>query len=482
VILGVGGRTDADPSALMELVAKTLADHGRSLADITEVTTIDRRAESEGVRRLVAATSARLHAWPAEQLATQPVTVTSDTVAHHVGTPSVAEAAVRAAGATPIGHAHKANGWVVVLGEHGPTSQPDLLHHGDTEVEPGMLDFAVNVHDTRPPEFLRDALTRAIDDLARYPDVQKATHAVAAAHGVPDECVLLTSGAAEAFTLVAQQPWGTPVVVHPQFTEPEAALLAAGHRVSRMLLKESDTFRLTGMPEPEADLVIVGNPTNPTSRLHRPEEIGALLTEAGTTDNGRAGRLVVVDEAFMDSVEDVGDPTSISDGSAKEPTYSLATAAANDQHLLVIRSLTKTYSIAGLRVGYLIGHPDILAQLSSRRPPWPVSSLAAAAAIACVSDEGRAYAARVRTALPERLTHLGEGLRSSGFVVPPGPRGPFLLARHPQAAEIRNRLRTQGIAVRRGDTFPGLGSEWLRFAAREQRVADVLLAALADIA
>ena len=463
MILGVGGRTDADPTALMELVAKALADHGRSPADITEVTTIDRRAESEGVRRLVAATGARLHAWPAEQLASQPVTAASDTVAHHVGTPSVAEAAVRVTGATPIGHAHKANGWVVVLGEHGPTAMlPDLLHHGDTEVEPGMLDFAVNVHDTRPPEFLRDALTRAIDDLARYPDVRKATHALAAAHGVPDECVLLTSGAAEAFTLIAQQPWHTPVVVHPQFTEPESALLAAGHRVSRMLLEESDDFRLAGMPEPEADLVIVGNPTNPTSRLHRPEEIEALAADS---------RRVVVDEAFMDAVEAVGDPT-----------YSLATEAANDQRLLVIRSLTKTYSIAGLRIGYLIGHPDALARLSSRRPPWPVSSLAAAAAIACVSDEGRAYAARVRTAFPERLTHLGEGLRSSGFVVPPEPRGPFLLARHPQAAEIRNRLRAQGIAVRRGDTFPGLGSEWLRFAAREQRATDLLLAALADLA
>jgi histidinol-phosphate aminotransferase len=463
VILGVGGRTGADPTTLMELVAKALADHGRSLADITEVSTIDRRVDSEGVRRLVEATGALLRAWPAAQLAGQPVTATSVTVAQHVGTPSVAEAAVRAVGATPIGHAHKANGWVVVLGEHGPTAQPpDLLHHGDTEVEPGMLDFAVNVHDTRPPEFLRDALTRAIDDLARYPDAQPATHAVAVAHGVPDDCVLLTSGAAEAFTLVARQSWHTPVVVHPQFTEPEAALLAAGHRVSRVLLEESDAFRLSAMPEPDADLVIVGNPTNPTSRLHHPEEIEALATDS---------RLVVVDEAFMDSVEDVG-----------KATYSLATAAANDQRLLVIRSLTKTYSIAGLRVGYLIGHPDVLAQLSSRRPPWPVSSLALAAAIACMSDEGRAYAARVRTALPERLTHLGEGLRSSGFVVPPGPRGPFLLARHPQAAEIRNRLRTQGIAVRRGDTFPGLGSEWLRFAAREQPANDVLLAALANIA
>jgi histidinol-phosphate aminotransferase len=178
---------------------------------------------------------------------------------------------------------------------------------------------------------------------------------------------------------------------------------------------------------------------------------------------------VLVDEAFMDTVEDIG-----------TPEHSLAREAANAQHLLVIRSLTKTYSVAGLRVGYVIGHPDLLAQLTSRRPPWPVSSLAAAAAIACVSAEGRAYAARVRATQSGRLTHLADGLRRSGFVVPPGPRGPFLIARHPHAAEIRNRLRTQGIAVRRGDTFPGLGSEWLRFAARDERATDLLLAALRD--
>ena len=470
VVVGVGGRTAAEPTALLELVAKALADHGRTLVDIAEVSTIDRRATSEGVRLLGETARAQLRAWPADVLARQPVETCSDTVAHHVGTPSVAEAAVRAAGATPLGVAHKADGWVVVVGARLPGSMPDLLHHGDTEVEPGMLDFAVNVHDSKPPDFLRAALTAALDDLARYPDTRAATHAVAAAHGVPTECVLLTSGAAEAFTLVAQQPWKSPVVVHPQFTEPEAALLAAGHRVGRLLLEESDHFRLTKKPPQDADLVVIGNPTNPTSRLHRPEEIEALSADS---------RLVVVDEAFMDTVEDLAaNPSATSDGSAKGPTCSLIREAANHQHLLVIRSLTKTYSIAGLRVGYVIGHPDLLAQLASRRPPWPVSSLAAAAAIACVSTEGRAYAARVRAAQSGRLTHLAEGLRRAGFVVPPGPRGPFLIARHPDAAGIRNSLRAQGIAVRRGDTFPGLGSEWLRFAARDEQATDVLLEAL----
>ena len=458
VVVGVGGRAAAEPTALLELVAKALADHGRTLVDITEVSTIDRRAGSEGVRLLGETTRAQLRAWPPDVLARQPVETSSDTVAHHVGTPSVAEAAVLAAGATPLGVAHRADGWVVVVGVRSGEPIPDLLHHGDTEVEPGMLDFAVNVHDSRPPDFLRKALTVAMEDLARYPDTRAATHAVAAAHGVPAECVLLTSGAAEAFTLVAQQPWQAPVVVHPQFTEPEAALLAAGHRVGRLLLTEAEDFRLTRSAPQDADLVVVGNPTNPTSRLHCVDELTVLVSE---------NRLVLVDEAFMDTVEDVG-----------TQEHSLAREAAHDPRLLVIRSLTKTYSIAGLRVGYVIGHPDRLTQLTSRRPPWPVSTLAAAAAIACVSEEGRAYAARVRAAQSGRLSPLADGLRRSGFVVPPEPRGPFLIGRHPDAAGIRNRLRTQRIAVRRGDTFPGLGSEWLRFAARDERATDVLLKAL----
>ncbi|OEV21637.1 aminotransferase, partial [Streptomyces nanshensis] len=80
---------------------------------------------------------------------------------------------------------------------------------------------------------------------------------------LPAERVLLTAGAAEAFVLLARAlPARRPVVVHPQFTEPEAALRDAGHRVERVLLRPEDGFRLTAGAVPEAaDLVVVGNPT-----------------------------------------------------------------------------------------------------------------------------------------------------------------------------------------------------------------------------
>ncbi|CCA54780.1 L-threonine 3-O-phosphate decarboxylase [Streptomyces venezuelae ATCC 10712] len=89
-------------------------------------------------------------------------------------------------------------------------------------------------------------------------------------------------------------PVRRPVVVHPQFTEPEAALRDAGHEVGRVLLREEDGFRLDPASVPQdADLVVIGNPTNPTSVLHPAATIAALA---------RPGRTLVVDEAFMDAV------------------------------------------------------------------------------------------------------------------------------------------------------------------------------------
>lgn len=481
IVLGVGGRPGAEPDDLLALAAKALAETGHELADIATVATIDKRRDHPGILGIVEAADCRLTTYAAVTLAGQDVDHPSDTVAGHVGTPSVAEAAVRASGGTPVSNPVAtlvADGWVVCVGElrHVCSSLtccaprtsrhargPDLLHHGDVEATPGMLDFAVNVHAQEPPPFLASALRDAVADLGRYPEPTAATAAVARAHGVPPDAVLLTHGAAEAFSLVAQQPWQHPVVVHPQFTEPEAALRAHGHAVDRLLLRPDTGFRLGGArPPSDADLIVIGNPTNPTSRLHDPDEIEAL----GTDNPGRQ-RLLVVDEAFMDVVEDV-----------TEPRHSLAQRAAASPHLAVIRSLTKTYSLAGLRVGYVIAHPDVITRLATRRNPWPVSSLAAVAAIACLSAEGREYAAQVRADLPARLTHLATGLRAHGFSTVDAPRAPYLLARHPDAARIRSDLRNQQIAVRRADTFPGLDDTWLRFAARGRHPTDVLINAL----
>ncbi|HET7399637.1 MAG TPA: Rv2231c family pyridoxal phosphate-dependent protein CobC [Intrasporangium sp.] len=336
----------------------------------------------------------------------------------------------------------------------------DLLHHGDDEAAEGLLDFAVNVSSHRPPAWLADRLRAAVDGLGRYPDPRPARRALAALHGIPEDCVLVVAGAAEAFTLVAGLPWRRPVVVHPQFTEPDAALRAHGHDVEWALLDPADGFSMHGKPavDPLADLVVVGNPTNPTSRVHAAPDLLRLCAP---------GRLLLVDEAFLDAVEP-----------PERPVSSLVPRAARADGVAVVRSLTKTFAIPGLRVGYVVGRPDVLRALRRRQPRWAVGSLACAAAVACAGEDGQRHAADHRRALPARLDALSGGLTRAGLHVVREPRAPFVLARHPQGHVVRERLRDKGIAVRRGDTFPGLGPQWLRFAARGPGDLDRLLAGL----
>ena len=160
----------------------------------------------------------------------------------------------------------------------------DLRHHGDAEVRDDgarLTDLAVNVRANTPPAWLRERIAESLTGLAAYPDGRDARAAVAARHGLPAERVLLTAGAAEAFVLLARAlDVRRPLVVHPQFTEPEAALRDAGHTVERLLLSQEDGFRLdpAAVPE-EADLVVIGNPTNPTSVLHPADTIARLARE-----------------------------------------------------------------------------------------------------------------------------------------------------------------------------------------------------------
>lgn len=338
---------------------------------------------------------------------------------------------------------------------------PDLRHHGDAEVRgqaSALVDLAVNVRANTPPKWLRERIAASLDTLAAYPDGTAARAAVAERHGLPPERVLLTAGAAEAFVLIARAlPGHRPVVVHPQFTEPESALRDAGRQVERVLLRPADGFRLRPGDVPDgADLVVIGNPTNPTSVLHPAEALARLA---------RPGRTLIVDEAFMDAVPGEGE--------------SLA-SRTDVPGLVVLRSLTKTWGLAGLRIGYVLADPDTIGALERAQPLWPVSSPALAAAEACSTAKARAEAAHAAHRIAADRAHLVARLAGCAgpLRVCQPAAGPFVLVHLPGADRVRERLRALGFAVRRGDTFPGLGRDWLRLAVRDRATTDRFVTAL----
>jgi histidinol-phosphate/aromatic aminotransferase/cobyric acid decarboxylase-like protein len=339
-------------------------------------------------------------------------------------------------------------------------SDVDLRHHGDRDLSPGLVDLAVNVRLTSPPRWLADLVAGTISGLGAYPDATDATRAIAERHGVPQEAVLPTSGGAEAFTLLARAHPGTrPLVVHPQFTEPEAALLAAGHRPIRHLLTPSDGFVLDpNEVDDRADLVIVGNPTNPTGVLHQAAQIDRLR---------RPGRVLVVDEAFMDAVPG--------------ETESLITGELGG--ILVLRSLTKTWGLAGLRAGYVVGDPALVARLRAVQTPWSVSTPALAAMVGCMSPRAVDEAAAAALEIAANRAALLDLLRESSFRVVGRSCAPFVLADTSAlgARSIRPALADRGFAVRRCETFPGLGPTWIRLAVRSPEISARLVTAILDL-
>jgi len=326
-----------------------------------------------------------------------------------------------------------------------------LRHHGDAELAPGLVDFAVNVYDGPRPDWLDDSLRAALADLDRYPSATEAERALARRHGRDPGEVLATAGAAEAFTLIARlRRWRNPVVVHPQFTEPDVALLEAGHRPHHVVLDGDFTLDPDRVPE-DADLVVLGNPTNPTGVLHPAATIRRLL---------RPGRLVVVDEAFVDFV----------------PAERQSLADQRVPGVVVVRSLTKLWSIPGVRAGHLLSDPATVAELRAKQTPWSVSTLAAAAMVACSSEEARAEQDRRAALTTTHRRVLTDGLAELGIETVAG-ESPYVLAR--LGPGTRDRLLAAGLVVRRADTFPGLDESWARIAVRSPDVTRKLLSQLA---
>ena len=327
-----------------------------------------------------------------------------------------------------------------------------LRHHGDAETREGLLDFAVNVYDGDLPPWLEGALRESLAAAAAYPDAEPARAAIAQRHGRNLEEVLPTAGAAEAFTLIARlRQWLRPVVVHPQFTEPHAALEQAGHAVTTVLCRPEHGFALDPDAIPDdADLVLVGNPTNPTGVLHPAEVLRRLR---------RRGRLVVVDEAFIDAVPG--------------ETGSLARERLRD--LLVIRSLTKHWSIPGIRAGYVVGDAAQVRQLAALQTPWSVSAPAIAAMIACTARTATPEAHQRSATLARWRAVLEDGLRRRGIDHVPSA-APYVLARLGEGAHAA--LRERGVVVRRADTFPGLDSTWVRIAVRPPALTGQLFTAI----
>lgn len=327
-----------------------------------------------------------------------------------------------------------------------PIALGDLRHHGDSATDAGLVDLAVNVLAAKPPKLLADALRADVENWSAYPRFDEARDAIAKRHHIAKEMILPTAGATEAFDLVARTLCPSkPIIIHPQFSEPERALTALGIQVYRAIAKSPD-FDLPQIAD-DFDLVCVGNPTNPTGKLYSANQLRSLRG---------SNRIVLVDEAFMSALPD--------------DTESLI--GSDMAGILVIRSLTKTWSIAGVRAGYLVGDAQLIARCQENQSPWSVSSPAARVMTVTASPQARTLEAALRAKMASHRDVLVAALSQAGFPPITSAATPFVTF---EASRLGSRpalrLRENGWAVRDCASFPGLGPNWLRVAVREPEIS-----------
>ncbi|MCC8109877.1 MAG: aminotransferase class I/II-fold pyridoxal phosphate-dependent enzyme [Planctomycetes bacterium] len=342
---------------------------------------------------------------------------------------------------------------------HGGDIAGYRLRHG---VDP--LDFSASLNPLGLPDGVRAALHAAVDTVSPYPDpwCRALTADLAAVHTVPAENVLVTNGAADAiFRLVEALRPRRVLMPVPAFSEYGQALAVTGSDVREHVLRREDGFRL--LPNildritPDVDAVFLCQPNNPVGEVSAP----ALLLEVMRTTE-LLGCSLVVDECFCDLLDD-------------PDRYSLGERLREARRLFIIRSFTKLYSIAGLRLGYcLCADAKTVEAMRGVGQPWSVSTLAEAAGRAAIRETE--FVQTTRRIIREERTWLMDALAGLGAHIY-GSRANYIFFTVP-SDDLAVRLKRDGILIRDCRNFSGLGPGCYRVAVRLRHENKRLVAAL----
>lgn len=328
-----------------------------------------------------------------------------------------------------------------------------------------IIDFSASINPLGPPQSAITAIQEALNTLNRYPDPNytKLRQALAKWHQLPPEWVLPGNGAAELLTWAGRQLAQQTItyVLIPAFRDYWRTLQGFGANIQTRSYSWNDPNPIVSIKKIYGKNagIIINNPHNPTGKLLRRDTLVPLLKEFS---------LVVVDEAFMDFV-----PLA--------QQQSLIPLVSEYPNLIILRSLTKFYSLPGLRFGYAIAHPDRLQQWQAWRDPWSVNCLAAAAAMAVIRDTQ--FEQQTREWLLSAKNDLFKGLSIIEGLTPITSSVNFLLVKTTiPSSQLQTQLLQQSrILIRDCLSFPELGDRYFRIAVRTPSENQQLLNALQAI-
>jgi len=323
-----------------------------------------------------------------------------------------------------------------------------------------IIDFSVNLNPYGPPDFVFDAVREAAAEISEYPDSDccELRARISGREGCREEEILVGAGASELIRLVALS-FVKKRAVLPRHTYGEyevAARLVGVEGGAGVKIERVEMPGLRGKPEQvvekmkKGDVVFLCNPNNPTGQYLSEDEVRQVLEEAERVD-----ALLVLDEAYRDFVE---------------KAFSQRPTPTQTGNLVVLRSLTKSFAVPGLRLGYAISSAENIKMMRKAQAPWSVSVFAQRVGQAVVGSAGEEFLNQTRRKIERSKKRIEEAF--AGSIQTDANFYAFDVG-NASAREVKRRLLRCGILVRDCASF-GLPSH-IRFSVRRDEENEVLL-------
>ena len=339
-------------------------------------------------------------------------------------------------------------------------------------IEPGeIIDFSANINPLGLPPGVDSALHEALQNLANYPeiDAESLRLCVAERHNLKADNVIVGNGSSALIYLLTKALKPKKALLwSPTFTEYERALRQVESEVVNLeCLNPENNISLREIIEAtlkvQPELVFLCNPNNPTGALWSIPELEEIVSVLG-----RAGIICVLDEAFIDFVG---------------AESSFAGRVGEFDNLIILRSLTKIYALAGIRCGYLLSGRSLNQRLGSFLEPWSVNSLALKAAVTALKNDEEFIKQTIYFIAKERH-YLTEKLGQLNFLKLYPASANYILAKVEQSIDCvklyKDLFTHNRILIRLCGDYVGLSNNYVRFAVKKERENCRLVQALGE--
>jgi threonine-phosphate decarboxylase len=330
-----------------------------------------------------------------------------------------------------------------------------------------VYDFSANLNPLGMPAAVGQAILENMDKYESYPDPDavELKAAIAEFHGIADLGICCGNGAADIiFRMALALRPRSALIVTPTFTEYEEALAMAGCEIEHFELEEQNGFHVTDdivdvIEQKKRDMVFVCNPNNPTG-ITVDGELMERIYEACR----RTGARLVVDECFSEFTDN-------------EESYALLPKIGSHPGAVIIKSFTKIFAMAGLRLGYCVcGDPADAGRIEGCMQTWPVSTASAKAGIAAMKVPG--FVQRTKDYIRPERVNLKANLAVMGYRVYESEAN-YVFFRSGRALD--EPLREHDILIRNCSNYRGLGDGYYRIAVRTKEENDIFIAAMNEI-